>query len=88
MHGIILMARIDNRFVDRLCAGRFILVKRSGIHAAGGFKKGSHGRGWVSDEYTQHSALRFPVSRGYDTPELHREHRARTKQSGDDRDYQ
>lgn len=42
----------------------------------------------VMDEDSRPSALRYPVIRGYDTPELHREDSsARTKQSGDDQEY-
>lgn len=89
MHGIILMAgSIIASSIGFALAG-FILseaIRNSRRQAA---SKKIYGPRWVTDEYTRHSALRHPVSRGYDTPELHREDTlARTKQSGNDRDYQ
>ncbi len=45
----------------------------------------------IRDEYNhnQPSAVRHPVHRGYDTPELHCEDTlARTKQGDNDQDYQ
>lgn len=40
----------------------------------------------ATDEYHQISALRNPVLRGYDTPELHREDTLARMQSGASRD--
>ena len=43
----------------------------------------------VSHAYAKHSALRLPLSRGYDSPEIQREDTfARTKQSDNDLNYQ
>lgn len=43
----------------------------------------------VTNKYAQNPTLNDPVCRGYDTPELHREDTlARTKQSGNDSEYQ
>jgi hypothetical protein len=46
-------------------------------------------RHFLVDENVLRSAFRDPISRGYDSPEVLREDSlARTKNSGNDRDYQ
>jgi hypothetical protein len=89
MHGIILLAgSIIASSIGFALAG-FILTEAIRNSRRQATSRRVYRPRLNTNGFTHHPALAVPVCRGYDTPELYREDfLARTRQSGNDRDFQ
>ena len=89
MHGIILMAGAIIASSLGFALAGFILSEAIRNSRRQATPQRVYTARSVTDKDSRPATLRHPVFRGYDTPELHREDSlVRTKQSGNDREYQ